>query len=173
LSAASKVSETITELGFQANTLQFFLDQVNRIFTVIEVALSSIGLLALLIAGIGIANTMIMAIYERTREIGVLKALGASEGDVLRLFLVEAGLIGLIGGVLGVVGGWLLGLILNWGAHAYLDSQQLVIPGSFFAVTPELVVGSILFGAFIGLLAGIYPAARAGRLDPLVALRHE
>ena len=173
LTAASQVSAAVTGLGFRANTLQLFLDQISRIFTIIQVMLSSVGLLALLIASIGIANTMIMAIYERTREIGTLKALGASEGDVLRLFLVEAGIIGALGGILGVIGGWLLGLLLNWGAHVYLENQKVYIPGAFFELTPTLVIGALIFGTLVGLIAGIYPAARAGRLDPLVALRHE
>jgi ABC-type antimicrobial peptide transport system permease subunit len=173
LTAASRVNTAVSALGYQASTLQAFLDQVNRLFTIVEVMLSSIGGLALLVASIGIANTMIMAIYERTREIGVLKALGASEGDVLRLFLTEAGLIGVIGGVFGVLAGWLLGLGLDWVIHQYLESEKLFIPAPFFVVTPELIIGALVFAAIVGLLAGLYPAARAGRLDPLAALRHE
>ncbi len=173
LPAASRVNTAITALGYQASTLQAFLDQANRLFTIVEVMLSSIGLLALLVASIGIANTMIMAIYERTREIGVLKALGASEGDVLRLFLTEAGLIGIMGGVFGVLAGWLLGLGLDWVIHQYLEGEKVFIPAPFFVVTPELVIGSLVFAALVGLLAGLYPAARAGRLDPLTALRQE
>jgi putative ABC transport system permease protein len=173
LTAASRVTAELTPLGFRAQTLQFFLDQINRIFTIIQILLGSVGFLALLVASIGISNTMIMAIYERTREIGVLKAVGASEGDVLRLFLVEAGLIGLIGGVFGVIAGWLLGLGLDWVIHRYLENEKVFIPGAFFTVTPALVVGALAFAAVVGLLAGLYPAARAGRLDPLTALRHE
>ena len=72
-----------------------------------------------------------------------------------------------------MIGGWLLGLVLDWGAHQYLESEKLYIPGPFFVVTPELVVGALVFALVVGLLAGLYPAARAGRLDPLAALRHE
>ena len=99
--------------------------------------LSSVGLLALLVASIGIANTMIMAIYERTREIGVLKALGASEGDVLRLFMVEAGMIGLIGGVFGVIGGWLLGIVLDWVSHQYLTTRRSISPAPSLPSRPN------------------------------------
>ncbi len=174
LNDAARVSKQIADnLGFDSATLQTFLDQVNRIFSILQIMLSSIGLLALLVASIGIVNTMIMAIYERTREIGILKALGSSNGDVLRLFMVEAGLIGLLGGIVGVVLGWLLGLVLNAVIVQYLKQQQIPINAPFFVVTPELVVASILFATFVGIAAGLYPAFRAARLDPLAALRHE
>ena len=173
LNDATRVSRQVTDLGFDSATLQMLLDQVNRIFSIMQVMLSSIGLLALFVASIGIVNTMIMAIYERTREIGILKALGSSNGDVLRLFMVEAGLIGLLGGIVGVILGWLLGLALNAVILAYLKDQQVPIDAPFFVVTPELVLAAILFATLVGIVAGLYPAFRAARLDPLAALRHE
>jgi putative ABC transport system permease protein len=125
------------------------------------------------VASIGIANTMIMAIYERTKEIGILKAVGASPGDIRVLFMAEAALIGLLGGVVGTVGGWLLGLGLNEGILAYLHWQDIPMEGKFFVVTGWLVVLALAFAVVVGLLAGLYPAARAARLDPLEALRYE
>ena len=160
-------------MEFESATLQVFLDQVNRIFAILQTMLSSVGLLALLVASIGIVNTMIMAIYERTREIGILKALGSTNGDVLRMFMVEAGLIGLLGGVVGVVLGWLLGLGLNRVIVDYLQREQIPIDAPFFVVTWELVAGALMFATLVGILAGLYPAFRAARLDPLAALRHE
>jgi ABC-type antimicrobial peptide transport system permease subunit len=175
LNDATRVSKEVEDSGFSSATLQTFLDQVNRIFTVMQVMLSSVGLLALLVASIGIVNTMIMAIYERTREIGVLKALGSSNGDVLRMFMVEAGLIGLLGGIVGVVSGWALGLGLNYAIREYIKNQQIPIPvdAPFFVVTWELVAGALVFATLVGIAAGLYPAFRAARLDPLAALRHE
>lgn len=174
LQSAARVSREIEDgMGFSAATLQNFLDQVSRIFTILQIMLSSVGLLALFVASIGIVNTMIMAIYERTREIGILKALGSSNGDVLRMFMVEAGLIGLLGGVVGVVSGWALGLGLNALILEYLKREQIPISAPFFVVTWELVAQALLFATLVGIVAGLYPAFRAARLDPLAALRHE
>ena len=174
LNDASRIARVVEdEMGFSGSTLQTFLDQVNRIFTILQVMLSSVGLLALAVASIGIVNTMIMAIYERTREIGILKALGSSNGDVLRMFMVEAGLIGLLGGIVGVLGGWVLGAILNTIILDYLRREQIPIFDPFFVLTPELVAGSLAFATLVGIVAGLYPAFRAARLDPLAALRHE
>jgi putative ABC transport system permease protein len=173
LNDATLVSKAVSDMGFRSSTLQGFLDQVNRIFSILQVMLSSVGLLALLVASIGIANTMIMAIYERTREIGTLKALGSSNGDVLRIFMVEAGLIGLFGGIVGVISGWLLGLLFNRIILDYLKREQIPIDAPFFVVTWQLVAAALVFATLIGIVAGLYPAFRAARLDPLKALRHE
>ena len=174
LNDASRIAREVeNEMGFSGSTLQTLLDQVNRIFAILQVMLSSVGLLALGVASIGIVNTMIMAIYERTREIGILKALGASNGDVLRMFMVEARLIGLLGGIVGVLRGWGLGAILNRLILDYLKREQIPVFDAFFVVTPELVVGALLFATLVGIVAGLYPAFRAARLDPLAALRHE
>jgi putative ABC transport system permease protein len=116
---------------------------------------------------------MIMAIYERTKEIGILKAVGAAPGDIRLLFMVEAAAIGLLGGVVGTVSGWLLGLGLNQGILAYLHWKDIPMEGTFFVVTGWLVVLALVFAMVVGLLAGLYPAARAAQLDPLEALRYE
>jgi len=135
--------------------------------------LGLIASVALFVASIGIANTMVMAVYERTREVGILKALGASRTDIRRLFMIEAGLIGLAGGVIGLVLGWGAGLVLNQGIGWYMKFRDLPIRDAFFVMTPTLAVGVTLFAAGIGVLAGLLPAHRAATLDPLIALRHE
>ena len=139
----------------------------------LQTLLGSVGALALLVAALGVANTMMMAIYERTREIGVLKALGASPGEIRALFTTEAAMIGLIGGVFGVIFGTLLGRLVDWIAHRYLINEGVTGVSQLSVVPPWLAIGALIFAALIGLLAGLYPAARAARLDPVQALRHE
>jgi putative ABC transport system permease protein len=173
LNDAVQIVEQLKKRGFEVESLKTILDMVNRIMIVLQTMLGSVGGLALLVASIGIANTMVMAVYERTREIGVLKAIGASPGDIRALFVTEAALIGLLGGVAGVIGGWLLGLGLNAGILAILRWQEIPVEGTFFVVTAWLVALALAFATVVGLLAGLYPAARAARLDPVEALRYE
>ncbi len=159
--------------GFRVQSLELILDTANRAFAVINIMLASVGGLALFVACLGIVNTMIMAIYERTREIGTLKAIGASRGDIRWLFMLEAGMIGIIGGVLGVIGGWLLGIGLNRLIQWYIQREDLPIQADFFVVPWWLALAALIFAALIGIIAGLYPASRAARLDPLIALRYE
>jgi putative ABC transport system permease protein len=173
LNDAAQIVERLDERGFEVESLKMVLDTTNKVMTILQTMLGSVGGLALFVASIGIANTMIMAVYERTREIGILKAVGASPGDIRLLFVAEAALIGLLGGVAGVVGGWLLGLGLNEGILAILRWQEIPVEGTFFVVTAWLVALALAFATVVGLLAGLYPAARAARLDPVEALRYE
>jgi hypothetical protein len=173
LDDVAPIVELLEQRGYEVESLGMMLDMMNKAMIVLQTMLGSVGGLALFVAAIGIANTMVMAIYERTHEIGILKAIGASPGDIRLLFMAEASLIGLLGGVVGTVGGWLLGLGLNEGILAYLRWQELPVQGTFFVVTGWLVVLALTFATVVGLLAGLYPAARAARLDPLEALRYE
>jgi len=173
IAAARELVAQIRNEGFGVQSLELILDLADQVFTILNVMLSSVGGLALLVASLGIVNTMIMSIYERTREIGTLKAIGASRGDIRLLFMAEAGMIGLMGGMIGIVGGWALGRLLNRVILWYIEREQLPIRGDFFVVTPSLALYALLFAIAVGIVAGLYPANRAARLDPLMALRHE
>jgi putative ABC transport system permease protein len=171
--AAASLVRTLRGEGYRVQSLELILEQANRVFAVINVMLASVGGLALFVASLGIVNTMIMAIYERTREIGTLKAIGASRGDIRGMFMLEAGLIGLLGGAVGIVGGWLLGILLNQVIGWYIEREELPIAATFFVTPWWLALAALGFAALVGVVAGLYPAARAARLDPLVALRYE
>jgi putative ABC transport system permease protein len=173
VSRANTLSAQLRHDGFQVQSLEVFVTVANRILTVVTTMFTLIGGIALLVATIGIANTMVMAIYERTREIGILKAMGASRREIRQMFMLEAGFIGMIGGVAGLLIGWLLGLGLNQAIEIFSRIREQPLHGKFFLVTPLLAVGTIAFATFIGLVAGLLPAQRAAKLDPLEALRHE
>ena len=130
------------------------------------------GSLALAVATLGIVNTFVMAILERRREIGVLKALGAADSDVQRLFFVEAGVMGFFGGVLGVLFGWLIGRAITFGTNVYLKRQSLYPIGSS-SVPWWLVLFAMVFAVVVSSIAGLYPASRAAKLNPVDALRYE
>ncbi|PYT91487.1 MAG: hypothetical protein DMG36_18250 [Acidobacteria bacterium] len=162
----------LKDLGFSAFSLLDASKSLRIFFLVFDLLLTIFSSLALAVATLGIINTLVMAVLERRREIGVLKALGAADSDVKQLFFVEAGVIGLFGGILGVFLGWLIGRTLNFGTVLYLHRQNL--PGVDITSVPLwLVAFGILFAVLVSLAAGLYPASRAARLDPVQALRYE
>jgi putative ABC transport system permease protein len=173
LNDAAQIVDWLSSLGYEVQSLKMMLDMANRGMIILQTMLGSVGGLALLVASIGIANTMVMAVYERTKEIGILKAVGAAPGQIRGLFVVEASLIGLLGGILGTILGWLLGKGLNWLILEILHWQEVPVQGTFFVVSWWLVLAALAFATLVGLLAGLYPAARAARLAPLEALRYE
>jgi putative ABC transport system permease protein len=173
LNDAVQIVDWLSAQGYEVQALKTMLDLANRGMIIVQTMLGSVGGLALLVASIGIANTMIMAVYERTKEIGILKAVGAAPGQIRLLFVVEASMIGLLGGVIGTLLGWLLGRGLNWLILRILEWQEMPMQGTFFVVAWWLVVAALAFATLVGLLAGLYPAARAARLQPLDALRYE
>jgi putative ABC transport system permease protein len=167
-----QVEAAIKQLGFATFSLLDATKGLRLVFTVFDLFLGLFGSLALTVASLGIINTLVMAILERRREIGILKALGATDRDVRSLFFAEAGAMGLFGGFFGVALGWLIGLALSWGTTIYLHSQNL--PGVKITYIPWwLALGAIGFAIAVSLVAGLYPASRAARLNPVEALRYE
>jgi len=162
----------VKDMGFGAFSLLDASKSLRIFFSVFDLLLGIFGSLALAVATLGIINTLVMAILERRREIGVLKALGAADRDVKELFFVEAGVMGLAGGVFGVFFGWLIGAALTFGTNVYLKRQNLN-PIELTSVPWWLVVAALLLGVLVSLLAGLYPASRAARLNPVDALRYE
>ena len=166
------VENAIKGMGFATFSLLDTTKNLRLFFTVIDLLLGIFGSLALAVATLGIVNTLVMAILERRREIGVFKALGADDRDVKQLFFAEAGVMGLLGGIGGVFLGWLIGRALTLGTNVYLSRQNLPAV-NISAVPLWLAVGAIAFAVLVSLIAGLYPASRAARLDPVEALRYE
>lgn len=166
------VESAIKGMGFGAFSLLDASKNLRIFFSVFDLLLGIFGSLALAVATLGIINTLVMAILERRREIGVLKALGAADSDVKQLFFVEAGVMGLLGGFFGVGFGWFIGRALNFGTDLYLKRKEL--PTVQIAAVPWwLVLSAIGFALLVSLAAGLYPASRAAKLNPVDALRYE
>ena len=171
-SLVDTTEKKIKDLGFSAFSLLDASKSLRIFFSVFDLLLGIFGSLALAVATLGIVNTLVMAILERRREIGVLKALGAADSDVKQLFFFEAGAMGLFGGVLGVLLGWLIGQALTLATNIYLKRQEL--PGVQISSVPLwLIAGAIGFAVLVSLIAGLYPASRAAKLNPVDALRYE
>lgn len=165
-----EVQEMLDGMGYQAQSQMEWLEQSQDQSNMVQAALGGIGAVSLFVAAIGIANTMMMSIYERTKEIGVIKVLGCAMGNIRNMFLMEAGFIGFMGGVIGVVLSYLISLLINeFLAASFLygmDSDLSVIP-------PWLGIASIGFAVLIGMIAGFFPAIRAMRLSALAAIRND
>jgi putative ABC transport system permease protein len=166
------VEQAIKNLGFNTFSILDATKSMRRFFAILDLFLGIFGSLALTVASIGIINTLVMAILERRREIGIMKAVGASDGDVRGLFFAEAGAMGLLGGVCGTILGWIIGRVINFGTNIYLKRQGFP-PEHIWSVPVWLVAGAVGFAFVVSLLSGLYPASRAARLDPVQALRYE
>jgi putative ABC transport system permease protein len=166
------VEDAVKKMGFTTFSILDATRSLRQFFAVLDLFLGIFGSLALAVASIGIVNTLVMAILERRREIGIMKAIGASDADVKRLFFAEAGAMGVLGGIVGVALGWAIGQAINLGTNVYLKRQSLP-PEHFWAVPWWLVAGAIVFAFVVSLVSGLYPAGRAARLDPVQALRYE
>lgn len=148
------------------------VDQINQIFIVIQWVLGGFGMIALMVAAIGIFNTLTIALLERTHEIGIMKAIGGRNTDVALVFTAEASMIGFFGGIIGLTGGWVMGVLINLLVNFVATSVGGTANYLFF--TPVWFASFVVLFAFtISTIAGIMPAVRAAKLDPLEALRYE
>jgi putative ABC transport system permease protein len=167
-----QVQDAIKKLGLRTYSVLDATKSLRRFFAIFDMFLGIFGSLALAVASLAIVNTLVMAVLERRREIGVMKALGADDGDVKLLFFTEAGAMGVFGGVFGVALGWLIGRVINFGTTIYLKNQGLP-PENVWLVPWWLIGFAIAFAVGVSLIAALYPAARAAKLDPIQALRYE
>lgn len=168
----SGIAEELKKKGYGVTTAQEMINEMTKAFTGIGIVLGVIGGVALFVAAIGIINTMVMATYERTREIGVLRACGATRATIRKLFIIEAGMIGFWGGVFGLLLSYTLAMIGNYISNKYF--AQYSIPLENIASFPLwLIIGVIIFTTLLGIIAGLWPAIKASRLDPVEALRYE
>lgn len=171
--ALTQVRTRLTELGFGSFSIVDQLDQIRTVFLIIDSVLGLLGGISLLVASFGIANTMIMSILERTREIGIMKAIGAEDREIKLIFFFEAAVIGLTGGVIGSLAAWGIDGVANRLAYRFVLKPQGASFVDFFSLPPYLWLGAILFALTVSILAALYPAARAARIDPVRALRHD
>ena len=165
------VQKAITDMGFQANSQMEWIEQSQQTYNMIQLVLGGIGAISLFVAAIGIANTMMMSIYERTKEIGVIKVLGCDLRTIRNMFLLESGFIGFMGGVIGVAISYGIGFIMN---H-FLGIGQIMTgqAGDISRIPLWLATAAVVFAIFVGMAAGFFPSLRAMHLSPLAAIRNE
>ncbi|WP_297436609.1 FtsX-like permease family protein [uncultured Clostridium sp.] len=166
----ASIQQAITKLGYSATSDKQKVDSINANFDNILLVLSILGIIVLIVAAIGIINTMIMAVTERTKSIGVMKSVGASNSDIRSMFLFQSGVIGLVGGIIGSIISVLLYRLISFGISDMLFKQGQKV--SIMKNVPfELILATIIFSIVISVLAGVYPASRAAKLDPIKSLR--
>jgi putative ABC transport system permease protein len=171
-SQVKSVEDAIQQMGYGTFSLLDATKALRQVFEVFDLFLLIFGSLALAVASLGIVNTLVMAVLERRREIGILKALGAADRDVRLLFFAEAGVMGFFGGIFGVILGWLIGSAITLATNISLHRRDL--PSINLTSVPWWLVGTaIVFSILVSLAAGIYPASRAAKLNPVEALRYE
>ena len=164
------VLKTVQSMGYRGEANKEWLEQLEKEYLIIEAVLGGIGAVAMLVAAISIANTMTMSTYERTKEIGIMKVLGCTLGNIRSMFLAEAAFIGLLGGIVGIGLSYGLSLVAN-NVIAPAIMEEYDFAATISVIPPWLVLAAIGFSTLIGMLAGFFPAQRATRLSPLAAIR--
>jgi putative ABC transport system permease protein len=169
-----EVSEAIRRMGLQAFTPVDWIERQRLIVLLIFTGMTAIAAVSLLVAALGIMNTMLMSVLERVREIGVMKAVGARDGHIQMIFLVEGALVGLVGGLLGLLLGWAASFPGDAGVRGLVQQRlSLTLQESIFVFPWWLVAGVPAFACLVTTLAALYPARRAARVNPITALRHD
>lgn len=174
-SKVSTIKQVIEDKGYGASSYEDIANQMTRVFNIIQIVMGVIGGIALLVASLGIINTMIMSVLERTKEIGVMKAIGARNKDIRSIFLAEASFIGLFGGLIGLLLGFLGSQLIQSIVNSYLASKSASSSNESlsFYIPTYLSIGVVLFSVVVAAIAGYFPAKRASKLDPAEALREE
>lgn len=170
----AQVQEAIEALGFAAYSEMQYLEPLKETSNMLQIVLGAIGGVAMLVSAINIANTMVMSIYERTKEIGVMKVLGCLVRDIKRQFLLEAGLIGLLGGIIGIVFSYILSFLINKYGGGIIGSLVGTDSVGRLSVIPFwLPFAAAAFGMLVGLLSGYFPARRATKIRAIEAMKTE
>lgn len=167
------VVEALQSDGYEAWTNMEYIEKMEEQSKSRQMALGAIGIVSFIVAAIGIANTMMMSIYERTKEIGVMKVIGAKLKDIKYMFLMESLLIGLFGGILGAAISFLISLIMNASGEKIAAMMDMYGATTVSIMTPELLGAGILFSVVVGLLSGYFPAKKAMKLSALSAIKTE
>lgn len=170
---SQQLSAQIKELGYNTWSMADELEGIEQTSRTIQAILGGIGSITLLVAALGIANTMIMSIYERTREIGIMKVIGASFQDVFTMFITEAGMIGLFGGIFGLGFSYGVSALINHLSAQYMGMGMGMEEASISLIPPWLALFAVVFSIMIGIVAGLYPAFRAVQLSPINAIRND
>jgi len=165
------VQKAINDMGYETNSQMEWIEQSQQTYDMIQLVLGGIGAISLFVAAIGIANTMMMSIYERTKEIGVIKVLGCDMGNIRNMFLIESGFIGFMGGVIGLAISFAISYVMN----NFLGVGQIMmgIDGDISRIPLWLSASAVVFAIFVGMVAGFFPSLRAMNLSPLAAIRNE
>lgn len=171
-SEADYVRKVIENMGFRTQYVGDTVAQIEQIFNIFKIILASFGLIALIVAALGMFNTLTISLLERTKEIALMKILGMRKGDINRVFLTEAIILGIFGGILGIITGIIWGTIANLILN-YFAVKAGGDPVSVFYYSPLFLIGMVIFSLLIGLLTGIYPARRATKVNALDVLRYE